>query len=329
MRNVDTLIAKGCFAKLCRNFVKYKRSLGYNYGLRRCYSVKYMNDYLSANADNAESLSKKLVEGYIAKKCGESTASQRQRLFAIRQFAIFMSSLGYEAYQLPLGIVKADKEFTPYIYSKQEIASIIEIADQLGFTPHSRSYNLAYPMLLRLLFGCGLRIGEALALTLKDVDIDEGMFIVKQSKFNNNRIVPMSESLLRYTRKYYANMNFDSHMQRYFFPSNRKGNPYSQITIYDRFRKLLKVAGIKHGGRGIGPRLHDARHTYAVYALEQMVQQGMDVYCALPILSAYMGHRTVESTEKYLRLLPCEHTSIIDKMAPSYKGLFPEVPDYE
>jgi integrase/recombinase XerD len=329
MKNIDALINKGCFAKLCREFVKYKRSIGYNYGLRQCYSIKYMNDYLSVKADNTESLPKKLIEGYIAKKCGESTASQRRRISIIRQFAIFISSLGYEAYELPLGIVKAQKEFIPYIYSKKEIESIIKIADQLEFKSYSPSYNLACPMLLRLLFGCGLRIGEALALTLEDVDLDEGVFIVKQSKFNNNRLVPMSESLLRYTRKYYANMNFDSHIQRYFFPSNRESKPYSQSAIYGQFRKLLKVAGIEHGGRGIGPRLHDARHTYAVYALEQMVQQGMDVYCTLPILSAYMGHRTVESTEKYLRLLPSEHMNIIDKMAPSYEGLFPEVSDYE
>jgi len=39
-----------------------------------------------------------------------------------------------------------------------------------------------------------------------------------------------------------------------------------------------------------------ARHTYAVYALGQMVQQGLDIYCALPILSTYLGHRTIEST---------------------------------
>jgi integrase len=329
MRKVEIPITQGCFAELCRKFIQYKKSLGYHYGRRQCYSIKSMNDYLSANADHAKSLSKELVEGFIAKKRGESTSSQQKRLFVIRQFAIFMSSLGYEAYQLPLGIVKSEKEFTPYIYSRKEIAAIIKAVDQLKWTYKSPHYTLVYPMILRLLFGCGLRIGEALALTLEDVDIDEGVFIVKQSKFNNNRLVPMSKSLLQYTRKYYTKMNFNSHRQGYFFPSNRKNEPYSQATIYHRFRKILKVAGIKHGGRGIGPRLHDARHTYAIYALEQMVQQGMDVYCALPILSEYMGHRTVESTEKYLRLLPCEHTQIINKMAPSYEGLFPEVSDDE
>ena len=69
------------------------------------------------------------------------------------------------------------------------------------------------------------------------------------------------------------------------------------------------------------------RHTYAVYALDHMVKQGMDIYCALPVLSTYLGHRTLESTEKYVRLVPAFHMDIINTMKEPYKGLFPEVAD--
>lgn len=105
------------------------------------------------------------------------------------------------------------------------------------------------------------------------------------------------------------------------------GEPYKRGSVYNRFRYFLDQAGINHFGRGNGPRLHDARHTYAVYALEHMVQEGLDIYCALPILSTYMGHRTIESTEKYVRLVPAFHESILRSIEGMYKGLFPEVTD--
>ena len=86
----------------------------------------------------------------------------------------------------------------------------------------------------------------------------------------------------------------------------------------------MKHAGIFCEG-SVGPRVHDIRHTYAVHALEKMINDGQDVYCALPILSAYMGHRGIESTEKYLRLTEEAYVSVIDKAAPFYADVFPEV----
>lgn len=89
----------------------------------------------------------------------------------------------------------------------------------------------------------------------------------------------------------------------------------------------MKLAGIFPEG-SVGPRVHDIRHTYAVHALEKMINDGQDVYCTLPILSAYMGHRGIESTEKYLRLTEEAYGSVIDTISPLYIGVFPEV-DYE
>ncbi|OGL46492.1 MAG: hypothetical protein A2161_00180 [Candidatus Schekmanbacteria bacterium RBG_13_48_7] len=70
-------------------------------------------------------------------------------------------------------------------------------------------------------------------------------------------------------------------------------------------------------------------HTYAVHALEKLINDGQDVYCTLPILSAYLGHRGIESTEKYLRLTEEAYSSIIDATAPLYMDVFPEVVHHE
>ena len=77
--------------------------------------------------------------------------------------------------------------------------------------------------------------------------------------------------------------------------------------------------------------MDDFRHTYAVHALEKMIHDGHDVYClgALPILSTYLGHRGIESTEKYLRLTEEAYRSVIKTIAPLYTDVFPKVVHHE
>jgi integrase len=70
------------------------------------------------------------------------------------------------------------------------------------------------------------------------------------------------------------------------------------------------------------------RHTFAVHALEQMVEQGWDLYTALPMLSTYLGHRTLAATERYVRLTATAHASVTQALAPLYDNLYPEVSDH-
>ncbi|NLE25409.1 MAG: tyrosine-type recombinase/integrase [Clostridiaceae bacterium] len=324
MIQLENLMFTGNYALLCQNFIHYKRSLGYAYDVRQCYSVKYLCDYLATHGGTVSGLSRDVVEGYIRHKGTESPSTQSKRAYIIRQFGMYLTSLGYESYLPPYDCIKLDKSFVPYIYSKDEIAAIINESEKLQKVYQAPNSYLVYPMLLRILFGCGLRVSEALKLKEDDIDLDNGTIHVEKSKFNNSRIVPMASGLWDKCRDYYNKADHYPADGRYFFEV-RPGVPYRRDSVYNRFRFFLEQAGITHYGRGSGPRLHDARHTYSVYALEHMVQQGMDIYCALPILSVYLGHRTIESTEKYVRLIPAFHQNIIHSMEGMYDGLFPEV----
>jgi integrase len=88
------------------------------------------------------------------------------------------------------------------------------------------------------------------------------------------------------------------------FFTHKDGRPVTSDSIYRWFRKTLWAAGISHGGRGHGPRVHDLRHTFAIYSLKARVDQGADVYWALPSLAAYLGHASVAATGQYVRLIP-------------------------
>ena len=168
-----------------------------------------------------------------------------------------------------------------------------------------------------------LRISEALSLKKSEIDLTNGILTIVKAKNSTSRLVPMSWSLTECCRRYAEDMGFGMSSEGYFFPS-RDGGMYHRTPVYIKFKQFMKLAGIFPEG-SVGPRVHDIRHTYAVHALEKMINDGQDIYCALPILSAYMGHRGIESTEKYLRLTEEAYGSIIDTIAPFYTDVFPDV----
>ena len=88
-----------------------------------------------------------------------------------------------------------------------------------------------------------------------------------------------------------------------FFPAP-DGGPYSTVTVYGLFRQLLRKCAIAHRGRGKGPRLHELRHAFAIHNLERWYRQGENLDAKLPLLAAYLGHRSLAGTQRYLCLTP-------------------------
>lgn len=100
---------------------------------------------------------------------------------------------------------------------------------------------------------------------------------------------------------------------------------YSKDSIRDFFKKFFEYANI-YTSSGKLPRVHDFRHTFAVHSLQKMVNTGIDIYCALPFLSSFLGHKDVYSTEKYLRLV---ENAFPELRLKNSQNIFPEVDDYD
>ncbi|MGX8716023.1 MAG: hypothetical protein ACSW8A_09765 [Lachnospiraceae bacterium] len=99
--------------------------------------------------------------------------------------------------------------------------------------------------------------------------------------------------------------------------------------MYALHRKFLSKAGIPYTGNGNGPRIHDWRHTFAVRSFKQLVDSGVDLYVALPVLSTYLGHKTIYATEKYLRLTVSIYPYIEEKWKASIADIFGKAVTYE
>lgn len=318
----------GPFAEYCLMYVDYKKALGYKFQASSYYRLRQIDNFFKKYNLEQQILTQKMVDDYVRRRGNESTKTQHQRMSTIRQFALFMNTLGFTHYVFPqTEFVKKLNDFIPYIFTHEEMAKIWFAVDDLKYSPSSPSAHLIYPMLLRMVYSCGLRINEALGLQKSDFNLSYGLITVKKGKNNTTRFIPMSDSLMLYCREYIEQMAFDMNTEGYFYPAP-DGRKYNSGSILSGFRNILCSAGII-ASQAHAPRVHDLRHTFAVHALEKMVRDGQDIYYALPILQTYMGHRDVESTEKYLRLTSEAYRNIIDSTATMYDDVFPEVSEDE
>jgi integrase len=240
-----------------------------------------------------------------------------------------MLRIGYEAYVLPDKMVSVARHtYVPYIFSEKELKSLFSAVDNVSFTSLSPYRHLVLPLIFRILYGCGLRVSEAVNLKISDVNLEKGILLIHQAKLNKERVVPMTETLIGQCRNYSRQVHGSQTQTPYYFPSPL-GNKYSTDCIYEYFRRFLWDAGISHGGRGQGPRLQDLRHTYSVHCLKKWVKNGNDLTNLLPYLSAYLGHVDLRSSQYYLRLTADLYPNLLAAVETHYPNLIPEVASYE
>ena len=108
----------------------------------------------------------------------------------------------------------------------------------------------------------------------------------------------------------------------YYFPG-LDGKPITIGNVYKNFRKFLWRAGISHGGRGSGPRVHDFRHSFAVHCLKKWTEREMDLMVYLPVLKTYLGHDSFEETAYYLRLTADVFPNITLRLETRYPEIIP------
>jgi len=317
----------GAFKQLFLDFIRYQQSLGYKYGNSSIYTLRSINGAINQMdlAQEQPCLSKKMIESLVEKRPQETCGTQQYRIGLIRQFSLYMNRVGCEAYVFPKRFLPKNRsDFRPYIFSDNEISAIISAADCLKPMKRSPKYHLIYPALIRLLYGCGLRISEARYLKTRQVDLDQGILYIDKSKNNTSRYVPMSGSLTDYLRHYVREARIDLDGEGFFFPAPDGGH-YDLKTLYTGVKDIYHQARIEALSNGKLPRVHDLRHTFSVHAIRRMKNKGRDVYTSTPLLSAYLGHTNMIDTEKYIHLTAFEFGNFIADSRDLLNGVIPEV----
>lgn len=283
------------FALYEYEYIGIHRALGKKFNTYAACANQFDKYCIEHNTSSAV-LSDDLFNDFCALRPNEAPMNRYHRVNFLRKFARFLNEKGIEAPAQfhPMRMPKSD--FMPYIFSTEEIARFFKASDKVEPNKKSSSIrHLVIPVLFRVLYCCGLRLGEALHLKNDEVDLQAGMLLIRNAKGNKDRLVPMSESLTQLCREYKANSHVRTFGGEYFFPSIDRGF-YGNSSMVKPFQELLWQANIPYGGRGKGPRIHDFRHTFAVHTLSEWAKNGKDLYVCLPILSTYLGHCNLSGT---------------------------------
>ncbi len=322
MRKREVGTFDGPFAPLLDAFVKQKQAVGYDYV--GGYNALHVFDKFSKNYKiyNYE-LTEEIVKDWSILRPNECESTRSLRIMYLQHFAVFLNSQGYYGYIAPKQKYHY-AQHAAYVFTKEEIHRLFNVLDHMDYSPCSPIKHIAFPLLYRMLYGCGFRISELLNLTINDVDIDHGIIHVHDAKNGNERPVPMAPSLSRRCKSYYETCLKEKPISHPFF-FRKDGTSYCVSAIERDFREQLWLAGIPYYGRKIGPRVHDMRHTFICHRLNTWANEGVDLMVMLPVLAKYVGHTSVNSTQYYLKLTAEAFPDVLDVMEQYTGQVFPMV----
>ena len=323
------LRGQSVFAPYLADFIGQKRALGNKYNAA-VETLNLFDSFCAGRGIREAALTEELYEAWCQKRPAENESTHQTRVIYVQMFSKYLYNNGIEAVSAFHPLPRKSKAFVPYIFTEDEIGRLMAAVDSQNAVPNPGTpvRHLVHPVLFRMLYGCGLRVGEAAMLKTTDVSLETGAVTVRMAKGGKDRMVALSDSLIQICRDYRSREEILAFESEYFFPAKDHGY-YDTITLYADFRKYLLLAGIPHKGRGKGPRLHDLRHTYAVHTLNRWAGQGRDLYACLPILQRYLGHARITATEQYLQLVPEAFSQVTSPFESMFCGIFPEVADEE
>lgn len=283
-------------------YVAHKQSMGMRFSTEQ----RTLKSFCRAIGDIAiADITADPVLAFIAGK-GPVTRFWHRKREVLVGFYHFAIARGYcVVAPLPTNVPKPPQPFVPFIYSHEELRRLL---DATSWCEHPRSKVQAYTYraLLLLLYGAGLRIGEALALTLKDVNLSIGLVHIRESKFYKTRLVPLGLDLIHVLSSYVSQRSktHSTRSDKPFFVC-RNGSAITRRTADGIFDQLRRRANVQRsdGGR-FQPRLHDMRHSFAVHRLISWYRREADVQRLLPQLATYLGHVHIGATQRYLTMTP-------------------------
>ena len=237
-------IFKSIFADEFQHYLELSINDGRNVKNVKCYR-KNLDSYLLKQHLSDKILTESMLSAWLAEK--EIANQTKQRIInLLSSFSKYSEPLGFKMF-LPEK-PKNSYDYVPYIFSDEEFSRIICVADNYqGHRRPCRS-DVQFPVVLRILYGCGLRLGETLSLSWKNVKIDEGIILIYQAKNQKQRIVPMSQSLKVLLRRYKIYVDSTGICNDYLFEYKHR-LPTNRILFTNSFRVYYKMPELNISNR--------------------------------------------------------------------------------
>jgi len=229
--------------------------------------AQFLNDFKGIDIMD---LSCEKIRDYILdhrQKRAYSESYQNQMVSAIKSFYLHVYKRSFED-----GILPRPKKghYLPKILPREYIQSMMDVC-----------HNEKHKIIILMLYGFGLRVGELINMKILDFDFKRHHLIIIKGKGRKDRILPIPDVLIPVIRKY-----IKSYLPGEYFITGQNGEKYSASSIQNVVKNLARRAGIK-----IRVTPHMLRHCYGTHMLER----GTD----LRYIQRLMGHKSSKTTEIY------------------------------
>ena len=281
------------------DYLRLRRALGFKLE-RHGQLLPQLVAYLEA-AD-ANTVTRELAISWARLPASAHPRHWAARLAIARGFAAYLQTIDPATEVPPAGVFAVRYQRpTPYLWSQTDVCRLLEAAR--GLRPPLKAAS--YEALFGLLAVTGMRVGEAIALEVDDVDLDNGVITIREhvAKLERARLVPLHpttvEALARYARTR-PGLCRKPRSTAFFLSGTGAGIDRSEVS--KTLRKITVALGLRT--ETVHPRAHDLRHSFALSTLIGWQRSGVQIDERIAVLSTYLGHVSPAETYWYLTATP-------------------------
>ena len=290
-------------AEPIRHFVDYKRALSRKYRPEAA-ALRLFDRYLCEHAATGwDSIDSILIEHFLQSRPRTRPRSYNHLLGVLHRFFDWAVVQKLVARNPVSATRRRDTgKRIPYLFDLNEAKRLLEVVHTLPDRSRAPHRALTYETIFALLYGLGLRVGEAARLKLGDVDFQRDTLFIRETKFSKSRIVPLGPNLATRLRSYIEERHGEMRESETPLFSFTKRGCISAGSISQTFHALIPKLGLRQTPGMSSPRAHDLRHAFAVGTLLRWYREGIDPNCRLIHLSTFLGHVDPNSTAVYLTI---------------------------
>jgi len=318
---------KSIISAYITGMLQEKRSNGYSYDSEERI-LKRFDRYCADNGLDKTEISKVFLDKWMERTETEGNFNQGKRISVVRQLLLYMASCGISVY-IPHDFCHF-KRAQPHIFDSFEIHEFFNVVDD--YQPEHRpvyEVRLAneYRLIFRLYCCCGLRNSEVAGIATENVNLEEGILTILNSKGNKDRLVYLPEDLLKSCTEYFSYIRTTlGFTPKWFFPAKAPDTPLKNTTmdrVFNNFWGKTKYALCTNK-----PTIHDFRFTFVVNRMNIWAEKGLDLQVMMPYLSRYLGHKSINETFYYYYLVSDAYKTVAKKDTVA-SAVMPEVVSYE
>jgi len=287
------------FADLIKDYITSRRETGFTYNNPAYWLYRF--DQFCSDAKICETaVTKSLYQAWASRSDTETKTTQNNRLQALRNFCIYLNTMGITAY-VPCILPRPEKVI-PYLMTDEDIREFFDQVDHYKTTSTVMAFqrlSMEYKVLFRLIYCCGLRNNEACSLKTENIDLNKGTITIYHSKGRKDRIVYLADDLCSLCADYLYWLNTQLDIpSEWFFPGKYPEQPIPKTSVDRKFNQFWNnTLSAKTCDKK--PTVHCLRYAFVIKRVNAWMKSDLSLQVMMPYLSSYLGHKDPPETYYY------------------------------